>query len=179
MKGSHHRPADQCPFVLRHSMSQVASFMQLGMLWIWRLHQSYCAWRWYWCRTWCRRTHQVDRGKCYAPTNGSPTVLVLISCNKEMLQDVAQAVRPRCKPLVLVTSHVAIRNTSGRAPFPCLNNVPTGTGQCSCIHQIDQQQLPASHLLATSQRPVNEHVVNVALHTDNQQIAINQQMCFS
>ena len=34
MKGSHPRPADRCPFVLRHSISQVTSFMQLGMLWI-------------------------------------------------------------------------------------------------------------------------------------------------
>ena len=33
MKGSHPRPADRCPFVLRHSRSQVTSFMQLGMLW--------------------------------------------------------------------------------------------------------------------------------------------------
>ena len=33
MKGSHPRPADQCPFVLGHSISQVTSFMQLGMLW--------------------------------------------------------------------------------------------------------------------------------------------------
>ena len=33
MKGSHPRPADRCPFVLRHSISQVTSFMQLGMLW--------------------------------------------------------------------------------------------------------------------------------------------------
>ena len=31
MKGSHPRPADQCPFVVRHSISQVTSFMQLGM----------------------------------------------------------------------------------------------------------------------------------------------------
>ena len=31
MKGSHPRPADRCPFVL--SISQVTSFMQLGMLW--------------------------------------------------------------------------------------------------------------------------------------------------
>ena len=33
MKGSHPRPADLCPFVLGHSISQVTSFMQLGMLW--------------------------------------------------------------------------------------------------------------------------------------------------
>ena len=33
MKGSHPRPADRCPFVLRHSISQVTSFMQLDMLW--------------------------------------------------------------------------------------------------------------------------------------------------
>ena len=33
MKGSYPRPADWCPFVLRHSTSQVTSFMQLGMLW--------------------------------------------------------------------------------------------------------------------------------------------------
>ena len=32
MKGSHPRPADRCPFVLGHSISQVTSFMQLGML---------------------------------------------------------------------------------------------------------------------------------------------------
>ena len=32
MKGSHPRPADRCPFVLGHSLSQVTSFMQLGML---------------------------------------------------------------------------------------------------------------------------------------------------
>ena len=32
MKSSHPRPADRCPFVLRHSISQVTSFMQLGML---------------------------------------------------------------------------------------------------------------------------------------------------
>ena len=32
MKGNHPRPADRCPFVLRHSISQVTSFMQLGML---------------------------------------------------------------------------------------------------------------------------------------------------
>ena len=32
MKGSHPRPADQCPFVLRHSISQVTSLMRLGML---------------------------------------------------------------------------------------------------------------------------------------------------
>ena len=31
MKGSHSR-ADRCPHVLRHSLSQVTSFMQLGML---------------------------------------------------------------------------------------------------------------------------------------------------
>ena len=29
MKGSHPRPADRCPLVLRHSISQVTSFMQL------------------------------------------------------------------------------------------------------------------------------------------------------
>ena len=33
MKDSRHRAADRCPFVLRHSLlSQVTSFMQLGML---------------------------------------------------------------------------------------------------------------------------------------------------
>ena len=32
MKGSHSRAADRCPFVHRHSLSQVTSFMQLGML---------------------------------------------------------------------------------------------------------------------------------------------------
>ena len=32
MKGSHSRAADLCPFVPRHSLSQVTSFMQLGML---------------------------------------------------------------------------------------------------------------------------------------------------
>ena len=31
MKGSHPRPADPCPFVLRHSISQVTSFMKLEM----------------------------------------------------------------------------------------------------------------------------------------------------
>ena len=46
--------------------------------------------------------------------------------------------------------------------------------------QIDQQWLAESHLLATSQWPINEHQVkNAALNTNNQQIAINQQMCFS
>ena len=33
MKGSHPKPADRCAFVLRHSISQVTSFMQSGMLW--------------------------------------------------------------------------------------------------------------------------------------------------
>ena len=33
MKGSHPRPADRCPFVLGHSISQITSFMQLGRLW--------------------------------------------------------------------------------------------------------------------------------------------------
>ena len=33
MKGSHSRAADWCPLVLRHSLSQVTSFMQLRMLW--------------------------------------------------------------------------------------------------------------------------------------------------
>ena len=33
MKGSHSRAADRCPFVPRHSLSQVTSFMQLGLLW--------------------------------------------------------------------------------------------------------------------------------------------------
>ena len=32
MKGSHPRAADRCPFVPKHSLSQVTSFMQLGML---------------------------------------------------------------------------------------------------------------------------------------------------
>ena len=32
MKGSHSRAADRCPFVLGHSLNQVTSFMQLGML---------------------------------------------------------------------------------------------------------------------------------------------------
>ena len=32
MKGRHSRAADRCPFVPRHSLSQVTSFMQLGML---------------------------------------------------------------------------------------------------------------------------------------------------
>ena len=32
MKGNHPRPTDRCPFVLRHSISQATSFMQLGML---------------------------------------------------------------------------------------------------------------------------------------------------
>ena len=31
-KGSHSRVADRCPFVPRHSLSQVTHFMQLGML---------------------------------------------------------------------------------------------------------------------------------------------------
>ena len=31
MKDSRHRTVDRCPFVLRHSLSQVTSFMQLGM----------------------------------------------------------------------------------------------------------------------------------------------------
>ena len=35
MKGSRPRAADRCPFVPRHSLSQVTSFMQLGML-CWR-----------------------------------------------------------------------------------------------------------------------------------------------
>ena len=38
MKGSHPRPADRCPFVLGHSISQVTSFMQLGMLCNGNLH---------------------------------------------------------------------------------------------------------------------------------------------
>ena len=33
MKSSHSRAADRCPFVPRHSVSQVTSFMQLRMLW--------------------------------------------------------------------------------------------------------------------------------------------------
>ena len=33
MKGSHPRAADRCPFVHRPWLSQVTSFMQLGMLW--------------------------------------------------------------------------------------------------------------------------------------------------
>ena len=33
MKSSHSRAADWCPFVPRHSVSQVTSYMQLGMLW--------------------------------------------------------------------------------------------------------------------------------------------------
>ena len=33
MKVSQSRAADRYPFVLRHSLSQVTSFMQLGMLW--------------------------------------------------------------------------------------------------------------------------------------------------
>ena len=33
MKGSSPRAADLCPFVPRHSLCQVTSFMQLGMLW--------------------------------------------------------------------------------------------------------------------------------------------------
>ena len=32
-EGSHPRAADRCPFVPRHSLSQVTCFMQLGMLW--------------------------------------------------------------------------------------------------------------------------------------------------
>ena len=33
MKSSHSRAADRCPFVHRHSLNQVTSFMQSGMLW--------------------------------------------------------------------------------------------------------------------------------------------------
>ena len=40
MKGSHPRPADRCPFVLGHSISQVTSFMQLGMLWIQHVYKT-------------------------------------------------------------------------------------------------------------------------------------------
>ena len=36
MKGSHPRAADRCPFVHRPYLSQVTSFMQLGMLCRWR-----------------------------------------------------------------------------------------------------------------------------------------------
>ena len=50
MKGCHSRAADRCPFVVRHSVSQVTSFMQLGMLCIHR-----CGWRrpntWRWWDT--------------------------------------------------------------------------------------------------------------------------------
>ena len=35
MKGKHSRAADWCPFVPRHSLNQVTSFMQLGMLCLW------------------------------------------------------------------------------------------------------------------------------------------------
>ena len=74
---------------------------------------------------------------------------------------------------------MATWNRYGLAPFPYLDDVFTGTGQCSCIHQIDQQRPPASYLLATSQWPVNEHQMTYALlRTNNQQIAINQQMFF-
>ena len=45
MKGSHPRAADRCPFVLRHSLSQVSSFMHLGMLWWVQLPER---WRWMW-----------------------------------------------------------------------------------------------------------------------------------
>ena len=38
MKGSHPRAADRCPFVLRHILSQVTSFMQLGMLCGWNVY---------------------------------------------------------------------------------------------------------------------------------------------
>ena len=42
MKGSHSRAADLCPCVLRRSLSQVSSFMQLGMLCRWgQLTNSY------------------------------------------------------------------------------------------------------------------------------------------
>ena len=43
MKGSHSRAADLCPFVPRHSLSQVTSFMQLGMLCLY-VTSSYSTW---------------------------------------------------------------------------------------------------------------------------------------
>ena len=42
MKGSHSRAADRCPFVPRHSLSQVTSFMQLGMLCLCRFPGRFC-----------------------------------------------------------------------------------------------------------------------------------------
>ena len=111
------------------------------------------------------------------------TVLVLIACNLEMFENVAQWFWKRLRNSVTlfktpipVTSHVAIRDTSRHAQFPYLNTLSTGTVHCSCIHQIDQQQLPVLHLLASSRLSVNEHqVTNVALHTNHQQITINEQ----
>ena len=41
MKGSHSRAADRCPFVPRHSLNQVTSFMHLGMLCMIRHHCTY------------------------------------------------------------------------------------------------------------------------------------------
>ena len=44
MKGSHSRAADWCPCVPRHSLSQVTSFMQLGMLWAYWFHTATYIW---------------------------------------------------------------------------------------------------------------------------------------
>ena len=62
---------------------------------------------------------------------------------------------PWCKPLVHLTRHVVVQNATGPVQFLSLDNVTTGTGQCSCIHQIDQQKLPVSNLLETFQWPIN------------------------
>ena len=58
MKGSHSRAADRCPFVPRHSLSQVTFFMQLGM---WPYVNIVCK-----CSCWdgCQRNLSLSSLKC-------------------------------------------------------------------------------------------------------------------
>ena len=89
MKGSHPRPADRCLFVLRHSISQVTSFMQLGVLCInqssksWHMYiingansELKFRWRWSYCmhlarehtrRRWWVSCNVVDRESLSIP----------------------------------------------------------------------------------------------------------------
>ena len=80
------------------SVSKTGQHLRILHL-IWRRPQTYCAWRWYWCSTWCKPSYWVSRANVIllkTVAHSSDTD----ASNLEMLQDVAQAIWKRLRKCV-------------------------------------------------------------------------------
>ena len=125
-----------------------------------RHHHFHYTWRWCCCTMGIRPSHQVGRGERWATVNDCAQFLHRLHITWQCFDMWHKHSESNswCRHLAPATPHVAVWNAADRSPIACLDNVSTGTGQCTCISQMVHQWLPGWYLLATSQWPINEWV---------------------